>query len=66
MDEKDRLVTVELLEPLTMPMGARWAAGERAGFTPADAEDLIRRGIARRAPVRPDAHKMIDSAPVKK
>ena len=59
MDEKDRLVTVELLEPLTMPMGARWAAGERAGFTPADAEDLIRRGIARRAPARPEAHKMV-------
>ena len=53
------LVTVELLEPLKNAMGARWAKGERAGFTAADAEDLIRRGVARRAPARPDAHKMM-------
>ena len=52
-------VTVELLAPLKSASGAVWSAGERAGFSPEDAEDLIRRGIARRAPARPDAHKMV-------
>ena len=41
------LTTVELLTPYRNPMGAVWAAGERAGFPDAEARDLIRRGVAR-------------------
>ena len=41
------LTTVELLVPYRSPMGAVWAAGERAGFPDAEARDLIRRGVAR-------------------
>ena len=53
------LIKVELLAPLKDPMGAVWAPGERAAFAPADAEDLIKRGLAKRV-VRPPEHKMVD------
>ena len=61
-----RFTTVEMLAPLRDPMGSVWAVGERAGFPAADAEDLIRRGLARRAPARPEQNKMIDGATTQK
>ena len=41
-------ITVVLLEPLRSPHGTgSWAAGERAGFEPAEARRLVGLGVAR-------------------
>lgn len=64
-----KLVTVEVLEPLKSPEGGRWAPGERAGFAPEVAADLVRRGAARPAKALdgPDKDKMLrGDATVKK
>ena len=62
-----KLVKLELLADITRSGGARWAAGERAGFTEDEAKDLIQRGLARKAPAGPPADKMIGSgATIKK
>ena len=60
--EKPKLVKLELLAPVKSPTGARWAAGERAGFTAEEADDLIKRGLARKAPAGPPKDKMLDGS----
>ena len=55
----EKLVTVELLEPLRSATGVVWAAGERAGFLSTEVDDLLRRGLAKRV-TRPPEHKMVD------
>ena len=70
-------VSVVMLAPLRSPSGGHWSIGDRAGFPPDVAKDLIARGVARidaSPPPRKDdkgldsapADKMLRSAPMKK
>ena len=58
-------VTVEMLQAVRSPNGGRWGPGERAGFTIDVAEDLIKRGGARRVE-KPPRDKMVHGESVQK
>ena len=65
------LLTVEFLRPFAAPGGAHFNAQERAGVSPAVAEDLVSRGVAQlvqkpKAPDSPPKDKMTKEAPKKK
>lgn len=66
-------VSVTMLQGSTDPSGGRWNPGERAGFPPVIAADLIKRGIARaltdverKAPSAPPVDKMLREKTVAK
>lgn len=61
MAEQDgpKLVTLEILAPIRAPSGARWAPPDRAGFLSTEADDLIRRGLARKAPTVAPVDRMV-------
>ena len=69
-------VSLVLTAPVTAPSGGHWNPGERVGFPPDVAADLVARGAARVAPApqpaaqaaapdAPPAHKMVE-APARK
>ena len=68
----ERTVSVTMLRPVNRPSaGGQWNPGERAGFPPAIADDLLRRGLVRLdAPAAaldaPAVDRMMRMAPRKK
>lgn len=56
------IVELELLARLQGRAGQLWLPGERAGFSPEIADDLVERGIARRVEQAPAGAKAPDHA----
>mgnify|MGYP001595887431 FL=1 len=61
----EQTVTVEMLQAVRSPNGGRWGPGERAGFPPDIADDLVKRGVARRVE-KPPRDKMVHGESVQK